>query len=123
MYSYLCPNDSIIRLKLLASSPLYSSNQIDIMATVSNGDVKISSAQGLAQLTFNQATQYYELKTSSYPIVPGQVYKMTVTTINGDVATAETQVPLISVPINTVTVETISENFQTNDRITVSFTD
>lgn len=123
LYSYICPTDSVIRLKLLLSSPLYSNNQIDILAAVSDGDVKISSAQGTAQLIFNQTTRYYELKTNSYPIVPGQVYKMTVTTINGDVATAETQVPFTAVPINTVTVETITENSQTSDRIKVSFTD
>ena len=123
MYSYICPTDSVIRLKLMLSSPLYSSNQIDILAAVPDGDVKISSSQGTAQLIFNQNTQYYELKTSAYPLVPGQVYKMTVTTINGDVATAETQMPFTAVPINTVTVETITENNQTNDLIKVSFTD
>jgi hypothetical protein len=123
MYSYICPTDSVIRLKLMMSSPLFSSNQIDILAAVSDGDVKISSVQGTAQLIFNQNTGYYELKTSSYPIVPGQVYKMTVTTINGDVATAETQVPFTTVLINTVTVETIPENYQTSYRIKAFFTD
>ncbi len=123
MYSYICPTDSVIRLKLMSSSPLYSNYQIDILAAVSDADVKISSAQGTAQLIFNQNTGYYELKTNSYPIVPGQVYKMTVTTINGDIATAETQVPFTAVPINTVTVETITENYQTGDRIKAFFTD
>lgn len=123
MYSYICPSDTVIRLKLMLSSPLYSSDQIDILAPVSDGDVKISSAQGTAQLIFYPNTGYYELKTNSYPIVPGQVYKMTVTTINGDVATAVTQVPFTSVPINTVTVETIAINYQTGDRIKAFFTD
>lgn len=123
MYSYICPTDSVIRLKLMSSSPLYSSNEINVLAAVSDGDVKISSAQGTAQLIFNQNTQYYELKTSAYPIIPGQVYKMTVTTINGDVATAETQVPFTTVPISTVTVEPITQNNQTSDHIKVYFTD
>ncbi len=123
MYSYICPTDTVIRLKLMSSSPLFSSNQIDVLAPVSDGNVKISSSQGTAQLMFNHTTGYYELNTSSYPIVPGQVYKMTVTTINGDIATAETQVPFTTVPINMVTVETITENYQTGDRIKASFTD
>ncbi len=123
MYSYICPTDSVIRLKLMSSSPLFSSNEIDVLAAVSDGDVKISGAQGTGQLIFNQNTGYYELKTNSYPIVPGQVYKMTVTTINGDVATAETQVPFTAVHINTVTVETIPKNSQTSDRIKAFFTD
>ena len=123
MYSYICPSDTVIRLKLMSSSPLFSSNQINVLAAVSDGDVKISSAQGTAQLVFNQNTQYYEIQTNTYPIVPGQVYRMTVTTINGDVATAETQVPLTAIPINAVTVETIPENYQTSDRIKAFFTD
>jgi hypothetical protein len=123
MYSYICPSDSVIRLKLMSSSPLFGSYQIDILAAVSDADVKISSAQGTAQLIFNQNSGYYELKANSYPIVPGQAYKMTVTTINGDIATAETQVPFTAVSINTVTVETITENYQTGDRIKAFFTD
>ncbi|MBL7911311.1 MAG: DUF4249 domain-containing protein [Bacteroidia bacterium] len=123
IYSYICPTDSVVRLKLMSSSPLFTSNQIDVLAAVSDGDVKISSAQGTAQLIFNQTTGYYELKTNSYPIVPGQTYKMTVTTVKGDVATAETQVPFTTVPINTITVESVPENYQTSDRIKVSFTD
>ena len=123
IYSYICPTDTVIRLKFMSSSPLFGSDQIDILAAVSDGNVKISSAQGTAQLIFNPNTGYYELKTNSYPIIPGQVYKMTVTTINDDVATAETQVPFTAVPINTVTVETITENYQTGDRIKAFFTD
>lgn len=124
MYSYICPTDFLIRLKLMSSSPLYSAaNQTGIMTAVPDGDVKISGAQGTAPLIFNPNTHYYELRTSAYPIVPGQVYKMTVTTIDGNVATAETQVPFTSVPINTVTVEAISESFGTFDHIKVSFTD
>ena len=123
MYSYICPSDTVIRLKLTYSSPFYSSDQIDILAAVPDGDVKISSAQGTAQLFFNQNTQYYELKTNTYPIVPGQVYKITVKTSNGDLATAETQVPITTVPINTVTVETITTNNGAQDLIKISFTD
>lgn len=123
IYSYICPTDTVIRLKLLLSSPLFSSNQIDVFAPVSDGDVKISSAQGTAALVFNPNSGYYELLASSYPIIPGQVYKMTVTTSNSSVATAETQVPLTAVTINSITVEGISENYQTGDRIKVLFTD
>jgi hypothetical protein len=123
MYSYICPTDSVIRLKLFYSSPLYGADQVDVLAPVSDGDVRISSAQGTAQLIFNQHTLYYELQTNMYPIVPGQVYKMTITTINGNVATAETQVPITTVPINTVTVETITENNSPQDLIKISFTD
>lgn len=123
IYSYLCPTDSVIRLKLMPSSPLFSSNQIEVLEPVADGNVKISSLQGTAQLIFNSTTEYYELKTNTYPIVPGQVYKMTVTTSNGDVATAETQVPFSTVPINTVTVETSPGSNQTSDLIKASFTD
>jgi hypothetical protein len=102
---------------------LYGTNQVDVLAPVSDGDVKISGAQGTAQLIYNSLTQHYELQTNTYPIVPGQVYKMTVTTSKGDVATAETQVPITTIPIDTVTVETITATGSTFDLIKVSFTD
>lgn len=123
MYSYICPSDSVIRLKLMYSSPLYSSNEIDILASVPDGDVRISGAQGTAQLIFNRANGYYELPTTTYPVVPGQAYRMTVVTSKGDVAIAETQVPFTSVPINKVSVQTIPDAYQTSDRIEASFTD
>lgn len=123
MYSYISPLDSLIRLRLFYSSPLYSSNEIDIMASVPGGDVRISSTQGNAQLIFNSATGYYELPTATYPVIPGHMYRMTVITANGDVATAETQVPFTTVPINKVSVQTIPEAYQTSDRIEASFTD
>lgn len=123
IYSYICPDDTVIRLKLLSSSPLFTSNQIDVLEPVADANVKITSSQGTAQMLFNQNTGYYELKTASYSIVPGQVYQMTVITNNGDVATAETQVPFTTVPINELRVEAITENNQTSDRIKVLFTD
>jgi hypothetical protein len=123
MYSYICPSDSLISLKLLYSSPLYSSNEIDIMASVPDGDVRISSTQGTAQLIFNQVSGYYELPTTAYPLIPGQTYRMTVVTSKGEVAMAETQVPYATIPINKVSVQTIPEAYQTSDRIEASFTD
>lgn len=123
MYSYICPDDTLIRLKLTSSAPLFSSNQINVLEPVPNADVKISGDQGTAQLVFNNYTGYYELKTVSYPIVAGQVYKMTVTTINGDVATAEAQVPFTTVPINAISVDAFEENYSKGDRIKVFFTD
>ncbi len=124
MCSYICPTDTLIRLKLTYSAPLYTSNQVDIFTAVPDADVRISGIQGTAQLIFNSNTQYYELQTNTYPVVPGQVYKMTVITTSGDVASAETQVPFGSIPINDVTLETIQELYgETSDRIKVSFTD
>lgn len=123
LYSYISPADSVIRLKLMYSSPLYASNQIDIQAPVSNADVKISSAQGTAQLNFNPNTEYYELNAGLYPILPGQVYRMTVTTNRGDVATAVTEVPVTVVPITALTVEAFTGDYEISDRIKISFTD
>lgn len=123
LYSYLCPSDSLIRLRLTYSSPLYNSNEIDVLKPVRDADVKISSTQGTGQLIFNAWTGYYELNTGSYPVMPGQTYKMTVTTAQGNIATAETQVPVSTVPINAVSVETIPENYFSSDRIKASFTD
>ncbi len=122
-YSYICPTDTVIRLKLYYSSPLYGGSKIDIQAAVPGADVSISSAQGTAKLTFNKLSQYYEVFTSAYPVIPGQKYKVTVITDKGEMATAETEVPLSAVPIRTVTVLTLEENFGKSDQIKMQFND
>ncbi len=123
LYSYISPTDTMIRLKLLYSLPIYDTHQMDMLAAVSDADVKITSAQGTAQLLFNPTSEYYELNASLYPIIPGQGYKITVVTIKGDVATAETEVPAAIVPINTIAVEAISGDYEISDRIKISFID
>jgi len=122
-YSYICPTDTVIRLKLFYSSPLYGGSKVDIQAAVPEADVSISGTQGTAKLTFNKLSQYYEIPTSAYPVLPGQKYKVTVITNKGEMATAETEVPLSTVPIRTLTVQTIEENFGKVEVVKMFFND
>jgi len=123
MYCYICPDDTVISLKLTLSQPLYGVAQGDIYAPVKDADVKITGAQGTGQLVFDNATEKYVLNTSSYPVDYGQTYKITVTTSSGDVATAETTVPGSTVAIAGVTVDRINEKYASYDRIKMQFND
>jgi len=123
IHSYICPDDTVIRLKLTRSQPLYKTNTYDIYEPVRDANVSISSAQGSAQLIYNDFTQYYEAKTTVYPINMGSTYKVTAVFATGEVATAETQVPLSIVPITTVSVEPVVEKFGNYDLVKVYFND
>lgn len=124
MYSYISPGDTVIRLKLMKSAPLYTRNDIDVQAPVPDANVKISNTtQGTGQLIYNSISGCYELRTSAYPIVAGQVYKMTVVTSSGDEATAETEVPSITVYGNKVTVDKVLETYGVSFRIKLFFND
>jgi hypothetical protein len=109
MYCYISPGDTIIRLKLTLSKSIYSSGEANLFESLLNADVKLSGNQGSINLTYNNTTTYYEVKTSTYPIQFGQQYKLTVVTPNGDIATAETTVPNALVPITAATLETLTD--------------
>lgn len=123
IYSFICPEDSLIRVKVTASQPLYQNTGTDIYVSVNNAQVVISGEQGNKEFIYNANTEYYELKSAVYSLIPGKVYKLKVTTASGDVAMAETQIPLELIPIDKVTYETILEQQTEIKNIKLSFTD
>ncbi len=123
IYGYICPDDTVIRIKVTQSQPLFETSTTDIYAPVMDANVSLSGQQGNAQLVYNPLTEYYEIKATSYSINLGATYKVMVIMSNGEIATAETQVPLSAVPISTITVETITEKYGTYDLLKVYFND
>jgi hypothetical protein len=123
MYCYICPDDTVISLRLTMSQPIYSGAQGDLFAPIADADVRISGAQGSAQLVYDQLSMDYRLKTNVYPIAYGASYKITVTTSKGELATAETQVPAGIVPITTLSVERVVEKYGSYDRVKIEFND
>src|ERR1041385_5146227 len=89
---FISPADTLIRLKLTWSMPLFEvqNNSVQI---IPDAVVKINSVSGSAVLSFNAATNYYELKTISYPIQYGEKYDLSVELADGKTATAETTIP------------------------------
>ncbi len=123
IYSFICPEDSLLRVKVTASQPLYQSSGTDIYSPITNAIVEIRGEQGNARFIYNVNTEYYELNSSSYPLAPGKTYKLNVTMANGDVAFAETQIPLTQVAIDKITYEIIKDQYSESKNFKVSFTD
>lgn len=123
IYGYICPDDTIIRVKVTLSQPLYKTSTVDIYAPVMDANVSLTGQQGIAQLVYNPLTEYYEIKTASYPINLGATYKITVVMSNGEISTAETQVPISIVPITTISVESVTEQYGNYDLYKVFFND
>lgn len=113
VYCYISPTDSVIRVKVNRSLPLFKTTQQQSFEPVSDAVVNIASANGNTNLTYNSNTYYYEIKSSQFPIAYGANYKLTVTMNNGDVATAETNVPDQAIIISNVSREIINEQYGT----------
>lgn len=123
MYSYICPDDTIIKLKLYLTQPLYTKNDISITEPVKDAYVFISSTQGGATLVYNTETEYYELKTTSYPIKYNETYKMEITLANGTKADAYTTVPANTVAVSQITYDKVTTQYDQILRFNVGFMD
>lgn len=108
-YCYLSPQDTLIRLRLTRSQPLYAPQTTAIFEPVPGAVVNISGAQGSVTLNYNATTGYYEIKASQFPIRMGQTYGLRVVMPGGEVVTAETTVPAHQVVVKAVSTSTFQE--------------
>lgn len=100
----------------------YSSNvEEDMYVVISNGSIS-------AELVFNPSTEFYEVGTDVFPLVPGVNYTLTVTAPDGETVKATTTIPSNSpiVQSSSYEVEQISNDFfgeQTRVTIKQTLTD
>jgi hypothetical protein len=123
IYAFLSPADTVIRVKLTLSQPLFDPNHRGLDESVDDAQVFLSSAQGEVSLMYNANKGYYEIKAAAYPIQPGGLYKIRVRLSDGTEAGAETKVPSDFVPIGTLTLSEIDKGNVPYYRIKLSFTD
>ncbi len=123
VFCYLSPLDTIIKLKLTMSQPLYSEQKIDIYEPVKDASVFLSSAQGDIMLLYNYKTGYYEKETVNYPIHFGELYRISITLNNGNSAEATTKVPDNIVPISKASYQIYQENNFPYFRFKINFLD
>lgn len=123
IFSYLSPGDTLLRVKVTLSSPIYDNASQSQYAAVKDANVVITSAQGNATFIFNNTTGYYELLSTSYPIFYGQTYKIVVTLADGSVAEGQTTIPAFVVPIKSLAIEVVSNNSGSYERAKISFVD
>lgn len=99
VFAYISPDDTIIKVKVTRSMPLFEPFNETNFEPYPNAKVWLSGSHKEVQLTFNSATGQYEIKRTDFAIQYGMKYKLKVSLQNGQTAEAETMVPLKTVKI------------------------
>ncbi|MBL7921746.1 MAG: DUF4249 domain-containing protein [Bacteroidia bacterium] len=123
VFCYLSPQDTVIRVKLTMSQPLFGEQNIDITDPVADATILLSSSQGNITLTFNPQSGYYQTLSANYPIYFGETYKLSINLSNGGYVEAITKMPDNTVPISNASFQIIKENYTEYKRFKVSFID
>jgi hypothetical protein len=105
MYSFLSPEDSIIKVEVSMSTPLFENvtNRVGNINYITNAQVSIQSNTGRSASfpAFDDEAFAYTLSANAYPILPGETYRITVQH-TGKTAWGETTIPAMAVPIEEV---------------------
>lgn len=91
--AFISPQDSIIKVMVSLSQPLYNNSNSGLYPNVENATVQISDGVNSITLIYNSADNYYSINASQFPIVAGGIYNLTVYTPDGKNVNASTSVP------------------------------
>jgi len=109
--SFISPQDSVIKVSLTLTQPLYNNAASNQFANVENATVIISSALGSSVLVFDPATKNYVIDSLSLKIREGIKYTITASTPDGKSANASTQIPLANKTLS-IEIDTNSANLK-----------
>ena len=88
---------TVIKAVVFKSNPVFSDGDGNYPYTSNveeNMYVVISNGSISAELVFNPETEFYEVGTDVFPLVPGGNYTLTVTALDGETVSANTTIPL-----------------------------
>lgn len=117
VYSYISPSDSLIQVEVTKSIPFFSgAKNLDVDEAVTDATVQISSNGSAVQLPYDPSSRSYRIaNNTSFPILAGQSYFLTVTAPGGFSVNASTRVPKTSPELPTVSLDSTireSDGFQ-----------
>ncbi len=95
---FISPEDSVIRVKLTNSIPLYTDNSKKYPYEISNAEITISNGNNSKRIPLIHDTIGYQLSTSEFPIQAGVTYTLEVKIPDGRYLTAKTTVPKDNFP-------------------------
>jgi Domain of unknown function (DUF4249) len=124
LYSFLCPQDTMIYVSLGKSVPLFGSGQIDTTKVViSNGDsvnfvrinnyvpdatVTLTDGTKTSVLKFNTKIKFYEISRREFRLESGKTYTLTAKSGKMEVS-ATTKIPLVRVRINNLQIRPFTQ--------------
>ncbi len=91
--SFLSPQDSLVKVTVTLSQPLYNNSNSGQYYNVSDATVQINDGSVTKTLLYNSVTNYYYIPFSQLPIIVGTTYYLTVTTPDGKNVSASTSIP------------------------------
>ncbi|MCU0360217.1 MAG: DUF4249 domain-containing protein [Bacteroidia bacterium] len=123
VFAYISPDDTIIKVKVTRSMPLFEPFNEANFEPQRNAKVLLSNSVKEVQLAFNSSTGNYEIKTEEFAIDYGMTYKLKVTLQNGQTAEGETRVPSKAAKINHARYSLRTINTSTILNVFVSYDD
>jgi hypothetical protein len=91
--SFISPQDTVIKVGVTLSQPLYNNSNSGQIFDVNNAVVQISDGVNTKTLNFDPAGNYYSISTAQFQISVGVTYNLTVSTPDGKYVTATTSIP------------------------------
>ncbi len=90
---FICPQDTLIRVRLTKSSPIFQLSQVDVNAPVTDATVRIYGNSTSIQLTYDNTLELYVVPASQFPVYAGNEYRVEASAPGVETATATTTVP------------------------------
>lgn len=91
--SFISPQDTSLIVRVKRSRPIFQSYDVNTSASVANASVQLTDGSTTMQLAYNSVEEYYAVSSSLFPVTAGTSYTLTVTTPEGESATATTTIP------------------------------
>ncbi|HYG53499.1 MAG TPA: DUF4249 domain-containing protein [Flavobacteriales bacterium] len=96
VYSYISPSDTLVRVSVSQSVPIFGNNNTGETVPVTNATVVISSPAGSHTLTYDPYLEQYSIHGDSIHVTAGQTYSLTVSAPGFETVSASTTVPQLN---------------------------
>lgn len=91
--SFISPEDTIVKVGVTISQPLYNNSNSNQYSAVSYATVQITNGTTVQTMAYNADKNYYFVSAAIFPITVGTTYNLTVSTPDGKNANASTSIP------------------------------
>ena len=91
--SFISPEDTIVKVGVTISQPLYNNSNSNQYSAVSYATVQITNGTTVQTMAYNADENYYFVSAAIFPITVGTTYNLTVSTPDGKNANASTSIP------------------------------
>ena len=92
--SFISPQDTVIKVEVTLSQPLYNNSNSGQYLKISNATVQIGDGAITKMLAYNSIDNNYTVSASQLSVVVGKTYTLTISTPDGKNVNASTSIPV-----------------------------